>query len=190
MHDLCLILSFCNCLGRENDYSSQTCAITHGKWDKNRAGNDNFLYCASSLGIDIWQRQGYILCKILWLGGGDTKWRFRGKWKRWKTKENALKKASFWVINSKTFREWSSTAAIFFVVKLFSLNAKSEISLKVCVSDGATIVYTNKGDVMALYGYTTKKLGIRQYDVKKIQVLHRWNVSRIYLWELVFQGSG
>jgi len=42
---------------------------------------------------------------------------------------------------------------------------------QVCVSDGATIVYTNKGDVMALYGYTTKKLGIRQYDVKKIQVI-------------------
>ena len=51
-------------------------------------------------------------------------------------------------------------------------NFSIKIQNQVCVSDGATIVYTNKGDVMALYGYTTKKLGIRQYDVKKIQVFH------------------
>ena len=46
-----------------------------------------------------------------------------------------------------------------------------DVLLKVCTSDGATVVYTNKGDVLALYGYTTRKLGIRQHGIEKIQAI-------------------
>ena len=42
--------------------------------------------------------------------------------------------------------------------------------VQVCVSDGATVVCTTKGDVLALYGYTTKKIGLRQPNIQKIQV--------------------
>lgn len=38
------------------------------------------------------------------------------------------------------------------------------------MSDGATVVCTSKGDVLALYEYTTKKIGLRQQNIQKIQV--------------------
>jgi hypothetical protein len=37
------------------------------------------------------------------------------------------------------------------------------------VSDGATVVLTGKGDVMALHQYAVKKLGARQHGIQKIQ---------------------
>ena len=61
--------------------------------------------------------QGYIFCKILWLGGrgemtAGEKIGIKGKMKKGikkrkftlKNEEKALKNASFWVINSKKFR--------------------------------------------------------------------------------------
>ena len=38
------------------------------------------------------------------------------------------------------------------------------------MSDGATVVLTGKGEVMALHQYSVKKLGARQHGVEKIQV--------------------
>ena len=57
-------------------------------------------------------RQGYILCKILWSGGGGGDDGPSGKMKKVKEKrgkiaqneEKGLKYVSFWVLNSKTFR--------------------------------------------------------------------------------------
>ncbi len=37
------------------------------------------------------------------------------------------------------------------------------------MSDGATVVLTGKGDVMALHQYAVKKLGARQHGIQKIQ---------------------
>ena len=52
------------------------------------------------------------------------------------------------------------------------------------VSDGATVVLTGKGEVMALHQYSVKKLGARQHGVEKIQVscIKRATstVSRVY----------
>jgi len=56
--------------------------------------------------------------------------------------------------------------------KVVTCFAGSDVKVEqVCASDGATVVYTNKGDVVALYGYTNKKLGIRQQNIEKIQVV-------------------
>ena len=38
------------------------------------------------------------------------------------------------------------------------------------MSDGATVVCTSKGDVVALSGYTTKKLGLKQHGIQQIEV--------------------
>jgi len=54
------------------------------------------------------------------------------------------------------------------VTSFVSHEAKIE---QVCVSDGATVVCTSKGDVVALYGYTTRKLGLRQHGIQQIQVV-------------------
>lgn len=42
---------------------------------------------------------------------------------------------------------------------------------KVEVSDGATVLLTGKGEVMALHQYAVKKLGARQHGIQKIQVI-------------------
>jgi hypothetical protein len=42
--------------------------------------------------------------------------------------------------------------------------------VQVEVSDGATVVLTGKGEVVALHQYTVKKLGARQHGIEKIQV--------------------
>jgi hypothetical protein len=38
------------------------------------------------------------------------------------------------------------------------------------VSDGATVLCTNKGDVVAFHGYTSKKIGAKQHGIEKIEV--------------------
>jgi hypothetical protein len=37
------------------------------------------------------------------------------------------------------------------------------------VSDGATVLLTGKGEVIALHQYAVKKLGARQHGIEKIQ---------------------
>jgi len=41
---------------------------------------------------------------------------------------------------------------------------------QVAVSDGATVLCTNKGDVIALHSYNSKKIGIKQHGIEKVEV--------------------
>ena len=41
---------------------------------------------------------------------------------------------------------------------------------RVVTSDGAVVVLTGKGDVVALTEYSTRKLGQRQHNVAKLEV--------------------
>ena len=50
------------------------------------------------------------------------------------------------------------------------------------MSDGATVVCTSKGDVLALYEYTTKKIGLRQQNILKIQVKKILRIKYIFFY--------
>lgn len=41
---------------------------------------------------------------------------------------------------------------------------------QVAVSDGATVLCTNKGDVIALHAYNSKKIGAKQHGIQKVEV--------------------
>ena len=52
-----------------------------------------------------------------------------------------------------------------------SLSGRDHQISRVVASDGATVVLTNKGDVVALYEYGSKKLGQRQHNVSQLAVI-------------------
>ena len=52
------------------------------------------------------------------------------------------------------------------------LAVSKDSDCRVVTSDGAVVVLTGKGDVVALTEYSTRKLGQRQYNVAQLEVSH------------------
>ena len=59
-----------------------------------------------------------------------------------------------------------------FHLEFFTGWSQKTTSCRVVTSDGAVVVLTGKGDVVALTEYSTRKLGQRQHNVAQIEVTH------------------
>ena len=72
-----------------------------------------------------------------------------------------------------------------FDLELFTDQSEKTASCRVVTSDGAVVVLTGKGDVVALTEYSTRKLGQRQHNVAQIEVSHL-----ILAFSLIFVAQG
>ena len=70
-------------------------------------------------------------------------------------------------------------------LQLFADRSQKRASCRVVTSDGAVVVLTGKGDVVALTEYSTRKLGQRQHNVAQLEVLHL-----ILAFSLIFVAQG
>ena len=57
-----------------------------------------------------------------------------------------------------------------FDLGFFTDQSEKTASCRVVTSDGAVVVLTGKGDVVALTEYSTRKLGQRQHNVAQLEV--------------------
>ena len=70
-------------------------------------------------------------------------------------------------------------------LEFFSDRSQKTASCRVVTSDGAVVVLTGKGDVVALTEYSTRKLGQRQHNVAQLEVSHP-----ILTFSLIFFAQG
>ena len=57
-------------------------------------------------------------------------------------------------------------------LEFFTERSQKIAFCRVVTSDGAVVVLTGKGDVVALTEYSTRKLGQRQHNVAQLEVSH------------------
>ena len=75
-----------------------------------------------------------------------------------------------WGLNAGQLGHMRGQTSVILPKLVSSLSGRDNKISSVVVSDGATVVLTSKGDVVALYEYGSKKLGQRQHNVLRLAV--------------------
>ena len=76
-----------------------------------------------------------------------------------------------WGLNAGQLGHIRGQTSVILPKLVSSLSGRDHKISRVVASDGATVVLTNKGDVVALYEYGSKKLGQRQHNVSQLAVI-------------------
>jgi len=75
-----------------------------------------------------------------------------------------------WGLNAGQLGHMRGETSVVLPKLVSSLSGRDHKITSVVVSDGATVVLTSKGDVVALYEFGSKKLGQRQHNVSRVVV--------------------